>query len=383
MSSESASTAIEPSSEPLTIYSINAYTHSLISSMASTLELEPHHIQSLVLELHSEVAKELAAVGLDYRSLRWALEPRTSRSEVGFVFDSSVISDGHYGYAIASAWIPALRDHGPKVTAISVGDIIYELPPTVLWQALDKTLIRPGDFPRLYPSQYFVVYITNMSPTQLAAMDASIRSRTPAYLGYVDCSTWSIFKAGLFLPQVGLRCNQVMITSADDEGTPNQVGYPFEDGGFKVVGIDENLCGVLLDYKIDNGIPAWADEDSAIALSTLGGGREPISTIDLVIDESRIEYLRREHGESLSMAGLGELDKTELAKAIKAKIAGGLIFHLRFVEGTRDGVRAPENDAMMFTVQVELPDARGLIRRYQLGVKYRTDTHVGEVVTFY
>lgn len=83
------------------------------------------------------------------------------------------------------------------------------------------------------------------------------------------------------------------------------------------------------------------------------------------------------------MAGLGGLDRTELVKAIKEKIAGGLIFHLRFVEGTRDGVRAPENDAMMFTVQVELPDSDGAIRRYQVGVKYRTDTHIGEVVTFY
>lgn len=350
--------------------------------MASTLKMKPRHIRRLLLELHSEVVKELAAVGLDYRRLRWALEPRTSHLEVGFVFDSSVISDGLYGYAIASAWIPALRDFGPKVTAISVGDI-YELPPPVLWQALDKTLTRTGDFPRLYPSQYFVVYFTNVSPTQLTAMDAAIRSGTPAYLGYVDCSTWTVFKAGLFLPQVGLRCDEVMITSADDDGTPNQVGYPFEDGGFRVVGIDENLCGVLLDHKIDNGVPEWADADSAIALTTLGGAREPIATIDLVIDEARIEYLHREHGESLSMAGLGGLDRTELVKAIKEKIAGGLIFHLRFVEGTRDGVRAPENDAMMFTVQVELPDSDGAIRRYQVGVKYRTDTHIGEVVTFY
>lgn len=382
MSTESESAPHEPASESLAIYSINAYTHSLISSMASSLKLEPQHIQRLVLELHSEVVKELAAVGLDYRRLRWALEPRTSRIEAGFVFDSSVIDDGRYGYAIASAWIPALREHGPKVAAISVGDI-YELPPAVLWRALDKTLIRPGDFPRLHPSQYFVVYVTNLSPTQLTAMDAAIRSSTPGYLGYVDCSTWTIFKAGLLLPQVGLRCGQVMITSADEEGTLNQVGYPFEDSGFRVVGIDENLCGILLDYKIDNGIPEWADEDSAIGFSALGGGREPISTIDLVIDESRIEYLRRAHGESLNKAGLGGLDKVELANAIKAKIAGGLIFHLRFVEGTHRGVRAPNNDAMMFSVQVELPDADGVIRRYQMGIKYRTATHVGEVVTFY
>ena len=40
-------------------------------------------------------------------------------------------------------------------------------------------------------------------------------------------------------------------------------------------------------------------------------------------------------------------------------------------------------DAMMFTVQLEFPDASGAVKRYELGVKYRPETHTAEIVTFY
>lgn len=51
-----------------------------------------------------------------------------------------------------------------------------------------------------------------------------------------------------------------------------------------------------------------------------------------------------------------------LVGAITAEIADGLVFHLRFVHGTRGGRPAPENNALMFTVQVDFPDETGKVR---------------------
>lgn len=368
--------------ETFSIHSINAYSHTLLGIIADMYNLDPTEIQDVVRGLHLDVVRSLAEFDIDYNGLRWALQPRSSHREIAFLFDSSATNSDWYGNEISKAWLPALRNHGPKKTAVSVGDI-YDLPQELLWQELDRKLVRRGDFPRLYPSTYFAVYFTNVSPSQLAAMDTAIRAGTPAYLGYVDCSTWNLVKSGLFLPQVGLRSDGKIITSTDDMGASNLADYPMEEFGFTVVGVDETQYGILLDHKIDNRVPDWADEDSAIALSALGGERNPISKIRLRIDDSRIEYLMRDHSDSMRRAGLEGLNHTQFAKAIQNKIAAGLIFNLRSREGTRDGARAPENDALMFTVQVEFPDETGLVHRYQVGVKYDGMSHEGEIATFF
>lgn len=217
----------------------------------------------------------------------------------------------------------------------------------------------------------------------MTAIDAALATTIDAYLVYVDCSTWNPLKAGLFLPQVGLRLRDQIITGADDGGTANQVGYPFEDSGFKVVGVPEELYGPFLGHRIDNGLPAWADKDSAISLTVLGGDLRPATTRAVVIDESRIEYLENGHTESLSRAGLAHLDKDDLAEAIGQKFANGLIYNLRFIEGSRNGIPAPDLNAMMYSVQVEFPDDAGDVKRNQFGLKYLPDTHTSEVVTFY
>lgn len=382
MSTDAAFSTSEPASNEFTIHSINAYTYGLLPAVADMVKSNPAVIDAEVRRMHSSVIKELSAHQIDYADLRWALTPHPTRSETAFVFDSTATDNYQYGLEIAKAWIPAMRAHGPTRTAISVGDVLH-LPAGLVWQVLDDSLVRVSAFPRIHPSNYFVVYFTNMTETQVTKMDIAIRGVSSAYLGYIDCSTCNPFKAGLFLPQVGLRCDNAIVTTTDDAGNANLTWYPYEESGFDIVGIDEDLYSVLLDYKLDNGVPEWADRDSAIALTTLGGEHLPASSMELLIDESRIEYLNRDHRSSVHRAGLAGLDAVQFADAVKAKIGAGLIFNLRSITGTRDGVPAPENDAVAFTVQVEFPDADGVVRRYQVGIKYQSATHTGEVTTFF
>ncbi|MFV0461458.1 MAG: hypothetical protein ACK5MT_22105 [Actinomycetales bacterium] len=150
--------------------------------------------------------------------------------------------------------------------------------------------------------------------------------------------------------------------------------------------MEQTLYGVVLDHRMDNGVPEWASEDSALTLTALGGSRSPLSELRLELDQRRFTYLTSEtdgHGASVRRAGLDRLSREELVRAIEAKIQSGLIFNLRFVDGTRDGDPAPENDALMFTVPVDFPDCRGKVRRYQVGIKYTAASHSGELVTFH
>lgn len=366
-----------------TIHSLNNYTNVFVSSTADALDLDSESVGDLIHELHNDVTRELAKGGVDYSALRWALTPRSSHAEIAFVFDSTAAGSDHYGLETSKAWLPALWSHGPKRTAISQGDIV-DTPSAWVWNELDTHLVREGDFPRLSTEQYYVVYFTNMSPAQVRAMDAALQTATGAYIGYVDCSTWTPLKRCMLLPQYAIRDGDALIVPTDEEGWPH-ISPPEDGHEFRLVGVEDTLYGVVLDHRMDNGVPEWADTDSELGLTALGGAQAPLRDLQLDLDESRFEYLTRGegHGASVRRAGLHGLSRDDLARAIMAKVESGLTFNLRFLRGTRDGEPAPENNALMFTVQVEFPSETGKVKRYQVGIKYTPSAHTGEVVTFH
>lgn len=380
---KSAYQSIASTFEPFLINCVNNYTYVGLSATAEYFDLKPEAIGNIIHGSYRQLVANLRDSNIDYGQLGNALVPNSQRHEAAFIFDSTqAASRNLYGYSYAAEWIPILKAHGPSKAAVRAGDIL-KLRDDIVWNVFEKRLIGPPDFARLPQNLYYVVYMTNLSSGQLGNMHAALTKRSEGYLGYVDCSTWNTLKLGLYLPQVALRVGDAIITSADDEGTANLPGYPFEESGFRVVGVDDETYQLLLYHRIDNGIPEWAADDSSIALTALTGRRRPVATTLVTIDERRVEYLRKNHGTSLDQALLDGLTKDDLAIAIKEKFATGLIYNLRFRAGARNGVPAPELDALMYSVQVEFPTATGKVRRYQVGLKYQAETHTSEVVTFY
>ncbi|WP_139146490.1 hypothetical protein [Arthrobacter sp. SW1] len=328
------------------------------------------------------MSERLRAEGIEYSDLRNALTPAPKKLEVAFIFDLSRVESWHYGLELAKDWIPVLSKMGPEKTAIGVGDFIG-LPAELTWVALHQHIIGPKGFPLLSPELYFVTYMTNLTAGQLNKMDSELRARNTSYLGYVDCTVWNPLKFAMLLPQVGLRVGTKIITTSDEDGNANLPGYPFEANGFETIGVDDDQYSVLLDHRLDNGVPDWARDDSRIALSLLGGNFSPLTDGDVFASDLRITYLQDNHGASLQRAGLFGIDKDLLIGAIKEKISSGLVYNLRFIEGSRGAERVPELDASMFTVQVEFPDAEARVKRYQVGLKYRAADHSSEIATFF
>ena len=369
--------------ESFTIHCANNYTYVGLTGIADHLGLSSDVIGSVIREAHRHVVDELRAAGVEYAELGAALVPKAGRYEVAYLFDSTQAEDQYrYGYSYADKWIPILKAHGPMKTAVSVGDIL-ELPSDSVWAVLEKDLVGPPNFPRLTTNLYYVVYMTNLTAPQLAKVHAALTAATNGYLGYMDCSTWNVLKLGLYLPQVALRLRDNIITAMDDEGIANLPGYPFEESGFRIVGVDEAHYHLLLDHRLDNGIPEWADTDSSTALTALMGNRQPVASSNVIIDTSRLQYLKKDHGPSLERALLDGLSEADLARVIEEKFYNGLIYNLRFIPGTRDGMAAPEFDALMYSMQLEFRDATGDVKRFQAGLKYSPGNHVSEVVTFY
>lgn len=371
-----------PAGDSFTIHVLNNYTDMSFGVLADHLKLTSTQVGAAIRAEHSRTVEQLTAVGVEYSGLRNALVPQPGRHEVAFIIDSNQARNGLYGYSMAETWLPIVRSVGPLKTAVRIGDIIG-LSTNVVWAELEDKLIGPTEFPRLSCSEYFVVYLTNLSTNQLRKLHETFIVTLAAYLGYVDCSVWTQLKAGLLLPQVGLRVGNTIVTGLDEEGTPNSYGYPFAEAGFDVVAIPGELYGPFLSHRLDNGVSYWADQDSSLSLTAIGGNLNPAANTVITIDENRITYLGAGHGTSLTKAGLTQLGKRRLEKAIEERLNAGLIYNLRFNDIYTDGIRTPEFNAFMYSVQVEFSDSTGVMKRYQVGLKYTSETHTSEVVTFY
>lgn len=186
-----------------------------------------------------------------------------------------------------------------------------------------------------------------------------------------------------FSPQVGLRVGNTIVTGSDEAGTPNAYGYPFAEAGFDVIGIPGELYGTFLSHRLDNGVSYRADRDSSLSLTAIGGNMNPAASMTITIDENRITYLGAGHGKSLTKAGLAQLNKDRLEQAIQERPHRGLVYNIRFNDIYTDGVPTPEFNALMYSIQVEFPENTGIMRRYQVGLKYTPGTHTSEVVTFF
>lgn len=372
----------ESNSRPFKIHTIDSYDNVGLQVMTDEIGLSPRETQDEIRGLHRRLVAHLATGGINYDKLGKALISNHPRREAAFLFDSTVVDNLWYGYEISKLWLAALQNVGPESTTIRHGDILT-IDAEFLWRKLDDLLVRERDFPRLSPEQYHVIYLSNLSNQQLEKLHQHLLRAGDVYIGYIDCSVWNPVKTALLLPQFAVRNGQVLITEEIEGDGPNPVGYPIGDYGFTAFGVDEFTYGALLGHRFDNGVPDWADDDSALALKVLGGSGSPVSRMNVVITQSRLTYLGSGHGASLERAGLSKLTHEAIENEIRNKLANNLIFNLEYKEGSKDGVPDPSLDAMKFNIQMEFPDDSGVPRRFLASFKYYAATNTVELVTFF
>lgn len=231
--------------QPFTIHLLNTYDSVFFPVIADEFKAEPDKLQEMARGMHEVVVKQLASGGIKYEDLRNALTPTRGKKQVAFIFDS-VRAGEAYGEEISKSWLPTLSKHGPEKTAIMRGDLIG-LSAGFVHAELEKHLVGAKDFPRLPPVNYYVVYFTNLTNNQLTGMAAMLEGIAASYLGYVDCSTWTPLKHAMALPQFGLRLKKTMIMP-EFEGDVNPQGYPLEEHGFKILGVEQEYYDALLTF---------------------------------------------------------------------------------------------------------------------------------------
>ena len=101
----------------------------------------------------------------------------------------------------------------------------------------------------------------------------------------------------------------------------------------------------------------------------------PLEDFSVQIEEAKHEYLKSEKIGKLRKAGVAELDRDELARLIKAKIAASYIYNLVYLE---------DHDVIKFNLMLELPRPDGgYPTRVVAAMEYQPKAKILRVITLH
>ncbi|MFC8898525.1 hypothetical protein [Streptomyces cinereoruber] len=365
---------------PFRIHVVANHNGSFLTDTQRMFGLDHDQFHRMMRAAHHQLVTDLAGKGVDYDQLAKALTPTSKRKEVAYLFHSptaSELSNGFYGRHIAEAWIPALPK--PKntvpVNAIAHGDILWGIVAEVDAAMRQHAVIhRTLDFQS--PQLIYCVYITNLSPQQVRDIDAAVHTH-PAYLGYVDCTTRTPLKEflGPSLPQVGLRAGDLILEGVDGD-VPNARAFPFEENGYRPVGVRQDLYLPFLRFRINTRLTGMDSSEKYAALTTLSPDASLIQSPHIRMTPRRYGYLhdpRERHLGQLQIAGLADLSQAELEARLSELAAEGHVYRLEY---------NAEHDVLKYNVLIEIETGDGDYKSFVLVLKlHRADKRV-ELVTF-
>lgn len=142
--------------------------------------------------------------------------------------------------------------------SILVGDIIAD--------SFDQDMIRHLLFINLekyhetvyrHSSQYFVVYINNLTKHQINKILNTLVNED-YFIGYVDMTFGSFLRTVLAhcLAPHAIKHKNIILqpheTDRHDDDNINISFYPYEDSGFIIKSINSNYFSLMLSYKIES-----------------------------------------------------------------------------------------------------------------------------------
>lgn len=358
------------------IFTIDAKNNVLLPMMKSFLNLDNKQVYYTINYEFDRMVHILKTKKINYNELKRALIPNQDKDkkELAFIFDTNLIDTSDYGSYIFNMLLPLL---GKESTfSILAGDYIdvvndqYKLK-NILFEGIEiknKTTFY-------HSSQYFVVYINNISNCQLNTIVTGME-REGSFVGINDLSLTSLLKTYLsyILTNVGVICKKNVIlaheSDLDDSVNINNRGYPFEKNGFRIVSINEDLYLMFLSYKIDCMVPDL--EDIKFSLNALCIDYSSLSNFTLVIEDEKHKYLNEGKKGIMESLGFDKISKENLIKVIYQKISENYIYNLDFLD---------KYNVIKFNVCAEFPTINGRLRRTTIALEYKPYHNLLRLIT--
>jgi hypothetical protein len=162
------------------IYTLNARGNIMLEVMQEHFGLDSRQMFVEISQSFDEFLKILVLKKIDYASLKSALIPNPDRIEAAFVFDTLLIASNWYGREVFDNIIPALD---PSTTlSVLCGDLSGEnsIQDRLYEEFIEAVnLVRDSEWK--HSSQYFVVYINNLSESMLLSLCKTLNH----YSGYI------------------------------------------------------------------------------------------------------------------------------------------------------------------------------------------------------
>jgi hypothetical protein len=361
------------------LHTLNARGHVMLEVMRDYFNLSPERMLREIQGLRRTAEDALARKEISYDRLKSALVPDRKRREVAFVFDSKAIESSSYGYDVFERMIPLFD----KKSNHSVLDGDYLDRPgqaSQLFDAFDEAVELRRDVVFHHPTQFFVVYINNLTDAMVRRFDEGLRGYPP-YVGLADMTFSSRFKIYLSTMLVNsfIKHGTVILQGHEPDRSPdedvNMSGYPFEENGYVCRSVSGDLMGALLSYKIERPVFPGFETDTEFALNAVSATPMALDDFRIDVEEAKLDYLKSQKVGSMARAGLMTVDTARLAAIIRKKVSDSYIYNMMF---------DAEHNVTKFNIIIELRDVEnGKPTRLLAALEYRPVDKVLRLITFY
>jgi hypothetical protein len=359
------------------IWTLNARDSVQLDVVSSMLGLTYAQMRWEIVEAHEALVRMLERKGIDYATLRSALTPQPTRKELAFVFDTTRIDSGWYGFEVAAKILPHLNRKGNH--SILVGDLTMSNQ-DLAFDRLQRHLHPVAPCEIEHTSQLYAVYLNNLSKRMAESIHRGLLGYA-AYAGYIPCTYSSRMKDWLsatLVPTYLKRKTQFICGHEEDRPNDENVnlpGWPIEDCGYEPISLQDSYVDLFLDYKIERAVYPGFESDTRFSLNAISDEPRSLAGFAVSIEEAKAEYLRRHKRGSLALAGIETFTAEQLQELVKEKITHNYIYYLRFLDEQAMG---------LFNVILEVSDpAGGQPTRLMAALEYQPQNDALRLVTLY
>jgi hypothetical protein len=362
------------------VHTINARGNIYLEVVPEHLNLNTSSMLREIQAMRREVEEVLAAKGINYESLLSALVPSQKRREIALIFDNTAIAESWYGLRIFDHYMPLFGTSSSHSVLEGDYGTLDDGDEPLLAKAFRSAVLHTRPLTYRHSSNFFVVYINNLSDEMVSRFDAGLRPFA-AYVGFADTTYGSKFKFLLstMLSNSFIKHNRTIILGHEDD-RPNTEDInlpvlPFETFGYTCRSLVSYLQGPLLTYKIERPVIDHNDVDTEMALNSVSTNPLPIGDLDIDVAEAKAAYIREHNPRAMARAGLDQISADDLRRLVASKIKASYIYRLEYLASF---------DVTKFNVIIEIPPRAGnLPVRLVAALEYRANDRALRLITLF
>jgi len=359
-----------------TIYTLEARGHCKLEVMADYFNLDHSAIYREINGMFQELISILKCKSINYQELRACLTPSIEKKEIILVFDSLQIDSSWYGGEVFRKILPLLDRRTSH--SFLCGDYIDQgLDQDRLRYELVSSVELRNSSEYRHSSQYFLVYINNVSDNLLRQIDKGLKEYSP-YTGYVDV-TFSCFMktyASTSLVNTFVKHKGTVICGHEDDrdnsDNVNMPGYAFEENDYKCLSLQDSLVGIFLSYKIERPVYDGFKRDADFAINSITSNVLAIDDFDVEIDELKLKYLKENKTGRMKKSELIGFEREELEALIRKKVSDNYLYNMTHLE---------EHGTTKFNILVERQVGNGRLVRLMVALEYMPNDRKLRLIT--